>query len=367
MRPYAWSLPVQVYFGVGCAEEAADRLQGRRTVVLAYPGAHAHEPSARFARSISDGLLDWIEIPEGLSTVSMGKQLALKVWPALARDDGAVLLGLGGGSVMDLAKWLRFRPLSGDPWELEQLCQASALPPNWVRHPLWLLPTTAGTGSEVTRWSTLWDTDAQPLAKRSFDRAFSYADCAVVDPTLGMSCPASALLSAALDAFAHSLEVIWNRHRNPISLSLAVGAARRILHALPVALGRPEDLDARVCLAQAALEAGVAFSQTRTALAHALSYEVTLTQGVPHGSAVAVWLPLVWAQALGHHPEVDTALGQVFDAPAIQGPERLDAWFKEIGFETSLSRLGIDDAQARVERALCTERGRNFVNRGAHG
>lgn len=360
MRGFAWNLPVAVQFGVGCAEQAMETLQGRRALVLTYSKSLMHESVARLARAASDALVDWIEVPDGLSTMALGRRMAERVWPTLAADPKCVLIGLGGGSVMDVAKWLRWRALDGDPQRLDQLLAASSAPPGWARHELWLLPTTSGTGSEVTRWSTLWDTDSQPPIKRSFDQAHAYADRAVVDPLLSSTCPPTVVLHSALDALGHALEVLWNRHRNPMSVALAEQAAKRIMEALPCVQRDPADLAARSSLALAALEAGVAFSQTRTALAHALSYDLTLEQGVPHGAAVAVWLPLVWRLAVGHSAEVDASLARIFNAPPSKGPGCLHQWFQKVAFDIDLEGLGIQNMEFRVRAALAHERGRNF-------
>ncbi|MEK0417025.1 MAG: hypothetical protein RI949_1031, partial [Pseudomonadota bacterium] len=110
LKPYAWSLPVTIEFGPGVAEQAAETLLGRRVVVLAFEQAMQHAPVARIGRAVSDALLDWIEVPNGLSTLALGRSLADRVWPALSRHPDSVLVGLGGGSVMDVAKWLRQRP-----------------------------------------------------------------------------------------------------------------------------------------------------------------------------------------------------------------------------------------------------------------
>jgi alcohol dehydrogenase len=360
MKAYGWNLPVSIQFGLGMAERAAQSLQGRRVVVVAYAGATGHECAARLSRELCDSLIDWIEVPDGLSTMALGRTMALRVWPALARDPQSVLLGLGGGSVMDVAKWLRFRPEDGEPKGLDLLMESSIQPVGWRKHELWLLPTTAGTGSEVTRWSTLWDTDTVPASKRSFDQAYAYADHAVVDPLLSLTCPQSVLLHSALDAFGHCLEVLWNRHRNPTSVMLAVDSARRIVQTLPEALRQPQDLRCRTDLSHAALQAGMAFSQTRTAIAHALSYSLTLDHDLAHGAAVAVWLPLAWRMAMGRSVDVDASLQAVWALPPPAGLDRMQGWFHDIGFDLCLEKLGVTDVRKRVQAALSHERGRNF-------
>jgi alcohol dehydrogenase class IV len=226
---------------------------------------------------------------------------------------------------------------------------------------LWLLPTTAGTGSEVTRWATVWDTEEPVPRKRSLDEPWGYAERAFVDPELSASCPPQVLRDCALDALAHALEAMWNRHANPVSDALALRAAQRIVRHLPRALrGRADAADLQA-LSLAALEAGLAFSQTRTALAHALSYALTLEKGVPHGLACAMWLPVAWRMAQGHHARLDALLAQVFDRPAAPGAEALAQWLVALGVPLDLHALGVADAELRVERALASERGRNFI------
>lgn len=367
LSSFSWSLAVAVRFGVHAADEAAQQLQGRPLVVLTFPGSRRNEAIDRFSRDVSDTLLAWMEVPDGLSTMALGRVMAQRIWPIMEANPQAVLVGLGGGSVMDVAKWIRLRPPGSDSAALDILLESSVQPPGWHRHELWLLPTTAGTGSEVTRWSTLWDTESPVVTKRSFDQPYAYADRAYIDPRLTLTCSETVTRDSALDALGHALEVIWNRHRNPISIQLAESAAQRVLQQLPLALCKPTDLAPRAGLALAALEAGIAFSQTRTALAHALSYPLTVAHGVPHGAAVAVWLPLVWRLACGHAADVDASLGRLMGVPATQGPQALKAWFSRIGFGLNLQALGIDDVQHRVQQALAHPRGRNFEGAWTHG
>lgn len=364
---FNWHLPVAIRFGTHAADEAAQHLQGRRVMVMTFSGSRAGPVVDRFSRELADGLIDWIEIPDGLSTLALGRQVARRAWPVLHDNPEAVVVGLGGGSVMDIAKWLRLRPASTDPRELDVLMESSVQPAGWLRHELWLMPTTAGTGSEVTCWSTLWDTDTQPPLKRSFDQPYAWADRAYVDPRLSLTCPMAVLRDSALDALGHALEVLWNRHRNPVSVSLARQAATAVIRILPSALKEPDRLDLRSGLSMAALQAGLAFSQTRTALAHALSYPLTVDQGVPHGAAVALWLPLVWRMACGVKSDIDESLSAVMGLPAELGSQALQRWLGEVGLGLSLHGLGVHDIKHRALAALEHPRGRNFEGRWIDG
>jgi alcohol dehydrogenase len=130
---------------------------------------------------------------------------------------------------------------------------------------------------------------------------------------------------------------------------------------LPDVLAAPARLPGREQLALAALEAGLAFSQTRTALAHSLSYALTLGQGLAHGLACAIWLPTAWRLAAGRDARVDALLGRVFGGDARSGERALMRWLSTLGIEADPAVWGIDDAAARVEAALGSERGRNFI------
>ena len=357
-----WRMPVAVHFGWGIRERTLRHLGPKCVVVMAYAQALDDPWLAAWRNTLGPRLLAWITVPDGLSTVDLARRLSQEVWHHLASAQDPVLIGLGGGSVMDLAKWLRWRP---EESRFQELLLALGRPeerPPGRRHPLWLMPTTAGTGSEVTPWATLWDTDTLPAVKRSFDHPAAFADHAWIDPALSLRCPPSVRRDSAVDALSHGLEAIWNRHRNPISTPLAMSAIRRVLSDLPQALAtdRPSEAIA-VSLSLAALEAGLAFSQTRTALAHALSYELTLAHGLSHGQAVATWLPSVWRRAVGQASDVDAALSEVFGCPASEGADRLAAWLHALGFASPEAWMEAPDITHRLQQALHSPRGRLFV------
>jgi phosphonate metabolism-associated iron-containing alcohol dehydrogenase len=385
---FGWRMPVDVRFGAGCAEALPQELGERAAVVMAFEPATALGWRDRWTQALGSRLRDWVEVPDGLSSVARCRELSGRVWSALAERPDTVLIGLGGGTTLDVAKVLRCRPVATADRLVDQVlggfkpthpsgfeAVAAALRgqapwPDLELAPLWMVPTTAGTGSEVTRWATVWDTDSTPAQKRSFDEPFGFAEKAFVDPLLALSCPTQVTRDTGLDALSHALEAIWNRHSNPFSDVLAVSAAQKVLKWLPVALGDPGDVAAREALSLASLQAGMAFSQTRTALAHALSYAVTLEQGVPHGLACALWLPAAWSLAQGRDPRVDALLGQVFDdaAPQTSGltaVKRLQTWLSSVDAPCDPAAVGVLDAEQRIAAALGSARGRNFIAAGA--
>ena len=145
------------------------------------------------------------------------------------------------------------------------------------------VPTTSGTGSEVTGWATVWH---RAVGKKySLHLPETWPEAAFVDPELVLSLPPGPTLAAGLDALSHALESIWNVNANPISDNHAVNAARAVLATLPKLMKNLGDVELRSRMAFAALTAGLAFSNTRTALAHSISYDMTIHHGLPHGIA----------------------------------------------------------------------------------
>jgi alcohol dehydrogenase len=175
--------------------------------------------------------------------------------------------------------------------------------------------------------------------------------------------PRTLTVSTALDALSHSLESIWNVNGNPVSTNHAVTAAREILDTLPELVGDLENLDLRTRIARAATFAGLAFSNTRTALAHSISYPITLRHGTPHGIACSFSLPMVMRSVIGASPACDAGLGRIFGSNLLAGAERLEKFLVSLGVSVDKTDYGIDDGEWRelIESAMTGERGRNFI------
>jgi alcohol dehydrogenase len=273
-------------------------------------------------------------------------------------SEPAVIVALGGGSVIDTAKVLAAARGGFQP--VLQYLQTGAGAQALSATPIIAVPTTAGTGSEVTSWATVWDTRSGK--KYSLSRPNLYPRNALVDPALMTGKPARLTVSTGLDALSHALESLWNVNVNPVSMQHAVVAAREILFVMPWLVQDLQNLDLRSRMASAALSAGLAFSNTRTAIAHSISYPVTLHHNVAHGIACSFTLPMVLRSVAGAEGLTRDGLMQIFGPDLLAGADRLERFLDDLGVSTDFRSYGIapDDWSALILEAFDGERGQNF-------
>jgi alcohol dehydrogenase len=198
------------------------------------------------------------------------------------------IFALGGGSVIDTAKALS-AALSNNGENLFS---------NYFRDKknfkfkknvfLVVIPTTSGTGSEVTPFATIWD--FKNKNKYSLDGDYLYPDIVLLEPELTLSLPFEETLFPGLDATSHALESIWNVNADKLSIEIAKESLRIILEAFPIVLLDPENLEAREKMQKSSLLSGIAISKTKTAIAHSISYPLTNRHSVPHGIACSFTL-----------------------------------------------------------------------------
>lgn len=224
------------------------------------------------------------------------------------------IIAVGGGSAIDLAKGIAaFCPYkkSLSVGEITKDIKAKRYSNSQSCPPILAVPTTAGTGSEVTQWATLWDVSKQ--GKFSIDAPGLKPQAAMIVPELTMTLPEGATLSTGLDALSHAIEAYWSKNTTPLVRDIAYRAIELIVSALKptlTLLKQPSQdkgllLPLRMKMCQASVLAGLAFSQTRTTACHSLSYPMTLYKEVPHGLAVAMTLGAVGERNRGHFPNSD--------------------------------------------------------------
>ncbi len=283
---------------------------------------------------------------------------------ALEEVEAGLLVAVGGGSVIDTAKALAAQRAqrSGSGWLAGHLRDGLPFPEPFVPPAIIAIPTTAGTGSEVTMWATIWDDES--ATKRSVSHPALYPEAALLDPTLTHSVPRATTVPTAFDALSHAMEAIWNRAANPVSDGLAMRAINLIPRALPRVLKAPDDAKARATLMSAALLAGLAISSTRTALAHSISYPLTAERGLPHGIACSLTLPELLRAVDRERPDRSRLIVEAMgSASAEAAAQELSELFEIAGTGELLRRHVPSTATLREIRGgyIAPGRAENFV------
>jgi len=361
--PFRYHNPVAIRGGPGALGELPEVLAGRRAVLVTFPEAQGLGLVQRIRGILGPALAGVIDRIEPNPDVSYLAATYERFWREHAGVEA--LVAVGGGSAIDTAKALMVGTASGRFDDLVALlATGKPFTPDRVRA-LIAVPTTAGTGSEVTPWATIWDKAAGK--KHSLHLPETWPEAAIVDPDLMATLPASVTAQSGLDALSHSLEAVWNVNSNPISDIYAIAAAREVMATLPALLANLGDRELRARMALAALKAGLAFSNTKTALAHSISYEMTLRFGLPHGIACSFTLPMVLERAAGRDAGRDAVLAAIFDGDLAGAPARLRAFLEGVGVKTDFADYGVtrDDSERMIAHALDGVRGKNFIGRGA--
>ncbi len=197
------------------------------------------------------------------------------------------LVAVGGGSAMDTAKCVAV--MAEHVGDLESLFGENMVSQRNI--PLIAIPTTAGTGSEVTNIAILSDPEAQ--IKRGIVSDFLLPDVAIVSPEMTLSCPSNVTAASGVDALVHAIEAYLSNFSSPITDALAIKAMTLIIHALPKAFSDPDNLEAREDMATGSLLAGLAFGNAGVGAVHALAYPLGGRYHISHGVSNALLLPYV--------------------------------------------------------------------------
>lgn len=359
MKHWDYHNPVAIRFGAGVLDTLPQLLRGRRTSIVTFPQAQACGLLPRLRTLVGSALVGVVDNTQPNPDVDGLDVLYRDFWRE--QSESEVIVAVGGGSGLDTAKALMVGTESGEFDALVALlATGKPFKPHRVKQ-LIAVPTTSGTGSEVTGWATVWHRAAGK--KYSLHLPETWPETALVDPELTLSLPAGPTLSAGLDALSHALESIWNINANPVSDHHAITAARLVLDSLPALMKDLQDIELRRRMALAALTAGLAFSNTRTALAHSISYDMTIHHGLPHGIACSFTLGMVLQRAIGADAARDAVLARIFDLPLAAAPAFLDGFLESLGVSTRFESYGVTPAasQQMIANALDGVRGKNFI------
>ena len=306
-RTFSYELPTKIEFGVGISERVPERVEecgGGRTLLVADPGV------------LAAGVVD--KVTDALENASMPYVLFSDIEPEpearsivhgveLARSEGCdAVVGIGGGSALDSAKAIAV--MLENEGHIRDYGGQNLVPNPGV--PMIGLPTTAGTGSEVTIWSVI--SEKEEKVKYGVGSPYMTATIAMCDPELTLTLPPHITASTGIDALAHALESYVNKTTQPISEALSIRAMELIARSLRTAVVAGENLQARSDMLLASLSAALAFNPTRLGLAHALVMPIGANYKIPHSVGVAILLPEVMRYNLIGNLEKFVTIARIF-------------------------------------------------------
>ncbi len=370
-RYYDFFCPVKLLAGEQALEQLASELASlgaRRPLLLTDKGVNATGLAILLANVLAEGELPvaaiWDEIPADSSTAVVER--IAKRYRELDCDS---LVALGGGSVIDTAKAVNILTSMGGDHLLDYSGAGCLTRP---LKPLAVVPTTAGTGSEVTLVAVIKDEASG--RKVPFTSPFLLPQLAVLDPRLTQGLPLNITAATAMDAMTHAIEAFIGTAKNPVSDALALMAVEKIASALPQIIHDPQNKLLRLQLAEGSTLAGMAFSNSMVGLVHALGHSLGARCHLPHGLCMNLFLPTVLDY---NRPEVDSELARLLlplvgaerfaATPAHQRAEATitairtlrDTLWQAVKLPRTMSEAGVSD------RSLLTEIRDLAVNDGA--
>ena len=323
-NPFEVNQPVRILFGSGQITRIGEvaRQFGRRAYFLTMQELECHgltEPVKDHLKASGLEVTEFNRV-EAEPTCKHIDDVAAEIRDAQPE----VLIALGGGSVMDVAKAAAIGVTHAEPvWQYVDLSNRPHLPIDSDVVPVVAVPTTAGTGSEVTPYAVV--SNHETIQKGTIKSPFIFPKVAIIDPELTVNLPKELTASTGVDAFAHALESYLNvKRRTAFSDMVAEEAMKIIYQTLPAAVERGQDLNFRARMAWGSMLAGMAIANAGTTVAHALAQPLGARLNLPHSLTVAIFTLPVLRHTWQHDPERFARL-----AGLLEEKERLDLPLRE--------------------------------------
>lgn len=344
LKPFVLRLPRKIVFGEGSATGIAD---------------YSKEFNAKSALLVTDpvlrkiGILDRALSPLAETGIDIVVFDGAEPEPSIQVAESAAMagrarrydlvIGLGGGSALDMAKIASVA--ATNPENVSSFIGVEKVPRPGL--PKLLLPTTAGTGSEVTMNAVVSSQDDS--IKTGIVSSHLLADTAVVDPALTLTMPPGLTAATGLDALTHAVESVMSLDSNPLTEALALRAVQLIFTSLRRAYEKGDDMEARRNMSLASLSAAMAFGTSGVCGGHAAAYAFAVKYRCAHGVSCALALPYVMEF---NAPACIPALAKVAQAAGAADPDPERAAFeavaavrrliRELGLPLSLKEIGVE-------------------------
>lgn len=372
---YRFHCPVKIVSGQSALAKLPGefkQLGGKRPIVVTDQGVAKAGLLDTIRAAVADSDLDigvvYDRVPPD-SPVSAVHAIAV-----LYKENGCdCIMAVGGGSAIDTAKGVKIKLADED---IDLMNFKAVLRMVKPTPPLIVIPTTAGTGSEVTSAAVLSDPDKN--IKLSLISPSMPPHTAVIDPRMTATLPPRLTASTGMDALTHAVEACLGIQKNPISDAVAAKAIALIFGNLVEAVKNGSNLETRLAMANAATLAGIAFSNSMVTMVHALGHSLGAVCHVPHGDAMAICLP----DTLEYNLDVIGAeLGELLlpmagaeayaDTPPDRRASRVIALLRELrqtlhqlsGLPIALKDAGVTEDKLQAVAEISPKDGAAFYNR----
>ena len=339
--------PTRIIFGEGSLKRVGEEAKKFGEKVLIVTGKSSSKKSGSLdevvnsltSHNLQVEVFNKVEPDPSIGTVEEGIKVAKKC----AAD---VVIGLGGGSPMDAAKGIALLMTNKgkitDYFGTDKVKEAAI--------PVIAIPTTAGTGSEVTKYAVV--TERKKMLKQIIGSPHINPKLAILDPMLTLSMPASLTANTGVDALSHAIESYVCTKANPVSDILALESIRLIAEALPGAVSQPENIEVRKKMLFASSIAGIALTSSGAGIIHGMGYSITLYYGAPHGLANALLMPEAMEFNLVANPSkyknIAAAMGKKVEGLLEKDAARLSVvavreLSEKIGIPRGLKEIGVKE------------------------
>ena len=364
MKAFTFSVPQEIIFGSGSLNRLPELLKKQHAArVLLISGPHLNKMGV--VGRLRDSIVSAGAACETFTDVEANPSMETVEKAAAAyRAFGAdAIVAIGGGSPMDVAKAVGVVVTYGG--SIAQYEGVGTVPGPIV--PLIAIPTTAGTGSEVTTFSVI--TDHSRNYKLTVGSQYLIPRCALLDPELLTTTPAGVAAACGMDALVHALEAYLSRAASPFSDAMAEKALALIGRSLRAFVADRANLEAASDMLAGSLFAGIAFSWARLGNVHAMAHPLGGFFNVPHGVANAILLPVVvdYNAIADHDGKYETIYRAVAASPKAEFSQEMLAdelrrLAARIGIPATLAEVGVDAEKIPEMAADAMKSGNIYVN-----
>jgi len=289
-----------IHFGldtINLLGQEVEKLGAKRALLITGPTISKSTVLEKAKASLGSRSIDYEVNIQGRDTPEPATHIAEEASKVAKEGNFQVIIGLGGGSILDVAKMAS--ALITNPGKTRDYFGKEKVPQRG--RPTIMIPTTSGTGAEVTKHAIFLDTETQ--VKKAVASTTLLPNVAIVDPMLSMGCPPTVTASAGIDAFIHAAEPYLSKNANPLTDTIALEAVRIITRWLGPAFADGENLEARYHMSLGSMMSGLVLNNSGTSLVHAMAYPIGGEFHVAHGISLCAILVACFEAIVVAKPE----------------------------------------------------------------